>query len=151
MIDGVVVKDLKPIADERGWLMELLRSDDPAFRKFGQVYMTTAYFGVVKGWHYHKIQWDNFACLAGMCKLVLYDDRPQSPTKGQVQEIFVGTHAPKRVTIPPLVWHGFKGISPEPAIMINVPTELYHYSQPDEYRKPWNDPSIPYDWDRENG
>jgi dTDP-4-dehydrorhamnose 3,5-epimerase len=151
MIEGVVVRDLRPIPDERGMLMEILRSDDPAFRKFGQVYITTAYFDVVKAWHYHKIQWDNFACIRGMCKLVLYDDREQSPTRGEVNEFFLGVFQPKRITIPPGVWHGFKGISMEEALMINVPTEVYHYDQPDEYRRPWNDPSIPYDWSRKNG
>ncbi|HEY3226874.1 MAG TPA: WxcM-like domain-containing protein, partial [Planctomycetota bacterium] len=74
IIDGVKVKSLKPIADERGHLMELVRRDDPAFIKFGQVYMTTAFPGVVKGWHYHKAQVDNFACVQGQIKLVLFDD-----------------------------------------------------------------------------
>ena len=84
LIDGAKVKPLKPIADERGHLMELVRRDDPNFIKFGQTYMTTAYPGVVKGWHYHKVQVDNFCCVHGQIKLVLYDDRPQSPTKGVV-------------------------------------------------------------------
>lgn len=151
MIEGVVVRDLKPIPDERGVLMELLRSDDPVFRKFGQAYMTTARFNAVKAWHYHKTQWDNFSSIVGEVKLVLYDDREGSKTRGEVNEFFLGPHSPKRVTIPPGVWHGFKGIGDGQAVMINVPTELYDYKTPDEVRRPWNDPSIPYDWARKNG
>src|SRR5262245_22866795 len=90
LIDGVKIKPLKLIPDERGVLAELVRRDDPMFTKFGQVYMTTAYPGVVKGWHYHKIQIDNFSCVRGMIKLVLYDDREKSSTKGKVNEFFLG-------------------------------------------------------------
>ena len=65
MIDGVIVKPLKVIPDERGWLMEMLRADDPFFQKFGQCYLTVVYPGVVKGWHYHKKQTDHFVCVQG--------------------------------------------------------------------------------------
>ncbi|HZN61017.1 MAG TPA: dTDP-4-dehydrorhamnose 3,5-epimerase family protein [Planctomycetota bacterium] len=151
IIDGCKVKQLKPIADERGHLMELVRRDDPNFIKFGQTYMTTAYPGVVKGWHYHKVQVDNFCCVHGQIKLVLYDDRPNSPTKGVVNEFFLGIRSPISVQVPALVWHGFKCVSVEEAVVINVPTEPYSHASPDEFRKPWNDPGIPYDWDRKNG
>ena len=87
MIDGVQVKPLKPIPDERGRVMELLRSDDGIFRKFGQCYMTTAYPGVVKAWHYHKEQTDNFTIVSGTAKFVLYDRRDGSPTKGKIDEL----------------------------------------------------------------
>lgn len=151
VIDGVKVKPLKLIPDERGTLAELVRRDDPMFTKFGQVYMTTAYPGVVKGWHYHKIQIDNFSCVRGMIKLVLFDDREKSPTKGSVNEYFLGFRNMICVQVPALVWHGFKCVSEEEAIIINVPNEPYLHASPDEYRKPWNDPGIPYNWDRQNG
>jgi len=151
MIDGVKVKEMKPIADERGMVMEILRGDDAIFKKFGQVYMTTAYPSVVKGWHYHKVQSDNFACLKGMVKLVLYDSREKSPTKGKIDEFFIGVRKNILVHIPPGVYHGFKCVGEKEAIMINIPTEVYNHSKPDEYRLPWNDPSIPYNWDRQNG
>ena len=83
MIDGVQVKKLKVIADERGRLMEILRSDDEIFGGFGQVYMTTAYPGVVKAWHYHHEQDDCFTCVKGMMTLVLYDNREGSPGKSR--------------------------------------------------------------------
>lgn len=151
MIDGVQVKDLKPIPDERGMLVELLRCDEPLFKKFGQVYCTTAFPGVVKGWHFHKVQWDHFICVHGTVKLVLYDDREGSKTRGETNEFFLGIRNPKLVAIPPGVLHGFKGVGDHEAIMINVPTEPYKHAQPDEFRRPWDDPGIPYDWARKNG
>jgi dTDP-4-dehydrorhamnose 3,5-epimerase-like enzyme len=86
-IEGVKVKPLRLIPDERGWLLEILRSDDAdLFSQFGQVYVSATYPGVVKAWHYHQIQIDNFACIAGMVKLVLVDTRPDSPTRNAVNE-----------------------------------------------------------------
>ncbi len=139
------------IPDERGRLMEILRADDPFFQKFGQAYITTVYSGVVKGWHFHKVQTDHFACLKGMIKLVLYDNREGSPTKGRVNQFFIGEHNNLLVTIPPGVLHGFKGVSEAEAIVLNLPTEPYNHAAPDEYRLDAHDPSIPYDWARKDG
>ncbi|MGA9110346.1 MAG: dTDP-4-dehydrorhamnose 3,5-epimerase family protein [Smithella sp.] len=151
MIDGVIVKKLKVIPDERGRLMEILRSDDSFFKKFGQVYMTSAYPGVVKGWHYHKKQADNMAVVRGMMKIVLYDSRKKSKTYGEINEIFAGVHNPVLVHIPAFVYHGFKCISEEEAIVINTPTEVYNYKEPDEYRLPAHGSQINYDWERKDG
>lgn len=150
MIKGVKVKKLKVIPDERGRLMEIFRCDDEFFEKFGQVYMTTIYPGVVKAWHYHKKQCDNIACLAGMIKLVLYDNREGSTTKGAVNEFFIGEHNPTLIHIPPLVYHGFKGISETEAIIVNTPTEPYRHQEPDEFRIPPHQNDIPYDWARKD-
>lgn len=151
LIDGVKTKQLKVIADERGWLMEMLRCDDEFYQKFGQVYLTVAYPGVVKGWHYHKIQTDHFVCVKGMIKVVLYDGRDGSPTKGEVNEFFLGDRNPTLVVIPPFVMHGMKGTGTEPALLINVPTEAYNYKEPDEFRVDPHDNDIPYDWSRKDG
>ena len=151
LIRGVRTKSLKVIPDERGRLFEMLRCDDPLFRKFGQVYCTTVNPGVVKGWHYHKKQVDNFVCVSGMIKLVAYDGRPGSPTKGMVNEFFIGAHHPLLVQIPARVLHGFKGISSHEAIVINVPSEPYHHAKPDEYRVHPHDNDVPYDWSRKDG
>lgn len=151
MIKGVLVKKLRVIPDERGRLMEMLRSDDEMFSRFGQVYMTTAYPGVVKGWHYHKKQSDNMAVVRGMMKIVLYDSRDDSPTKGEVNELFAGEHNPILVHIPPLVFHGFKCVSSEEAIVINTTTEKYDYQEPDEFRVDPHTSDIPYNWDRRDG
>lgn len=148
LIDGVKTREIKVNIDDRGRLAEILRSDSDIFIKFGQVYYTTAYPGVVKAWHYHKIQTDHFFCLKGTARLALYDARDGSPTKGLVNEFHLGEHNPQLVVIPNLVYHGFKTISQEEAIMINVPTEPYDHENPDEYRlDPFNN-DIPYDWSK---
>jgi dTDP-4-dehydrorhamnose 3,5-epimerase len=151
LIDGVQVKQLKVIPDERGRLMEMLRADDKLFIKFGQVYMTTVYPGVVKAWHYHKKQHDSFVVVRGMLKLVLFDNRDNSPTKGLINEFFMGDHQQILVQIPPMVYHGFKGISVDETIVINAPTEVYNYAEPDEFRIPAHTKEIPYDWTRQDG
>jgi len=151
MIEGVKVKKLKVIPDERGRLMEMLRADDELFIKFGQVYLTTAYPGVVKGWHYHKKQIDNMVVVKGMMKIVLYDEREGSSTKGEINEFFTGIHNPLLLQIPPLVIHGFKCISEEEAMVINCPTETYNYEDPDEFRIDPHKNGIPYEWERIDG
>ena len=151
MIEGVKTKKLKVIADERGWLMEVLRCDDDIFKKFGQVYITTAYPGVVKGWHYHKKQTDNFTCIHGMMKVALYDAREKSPTFKEINEFFIGEKNPLLITVPPLIYHGFKAIGTETAYFMSIPTEPYNYKKPDEYRLPPDTCDIPYDWILEPG
>ena len=151
MIDGVIVKKLKLIPDERGYLMEMLRADDPFFQKFGQVYLTVAYPGVVKGWHYHKVQTDHFVGVSGMVKVVLYDNRKESKTYGEVNEFFMGELNPMLLVIPPMVAHGMKGTGTKPGMIVNCPTEVYNYDDPDEHRIDPHDNDIPYDWARKDG
>jgi dTDP-4-dehydrorhamnose 3,5-epimerase len=146
MIEGVVTKQLRQVVDERGWLIEILRSDWKLFQKFGQVYVTAAYPQVVKAWHMHKKQTDNITCIKGMIKLALYDGRSNSKTKDEINEFVIGERNLVLVQVPPQVWHGFKTISKEPALVLNVPTELYNYNEPDEYRLPPDTSKIPYDW-----
>lgn len=146
MIAGVRVKKLKVIPDERGRLMEILRRDDEAFERFGQVYMTTAKPGVVKAWHYHRKQNDNFTCVHGKIRLALYDARKGSRTRGEVNEFFLSLDEPILVTIPKMVYHGFKGVSDREAVVINTPTRPYDYARPDEFRVDAYDNDIPYDW-----
>ena len=151
LIEGVKVKQLKVIADERGFLMEMLRSDEEIFERFGQSYVTACYPGVVKGWHYHKVQTDHFVVVKGTAKVVCYDDREGSPTKGKVNEFFPGERNPMLIKIPPLIVHGFKAVGHEPVYVVNFPTEPYHYDKPDEYRIPWDTKDIPYSWDVKMG
>jgi dTDP-4-dehydrorhamnose 3,5-epimerase len=146
MISGVKVKKHKIIPDERGRLMEILRSDEDIFQKFGQVYMTTAKPGVVKAWHYHKKQDDNFTCVHGAMRLALYDAREGSPTKGEVNDFVISLDDPMLVTIPKGVYHGFKAVSDCEAIVINTPTLPYDRKNPDEYRLDAYENDIPYDW-----
>ncbi|TRZ48003.1 MAG: dTDP-4-dehydrorhamnose 3,5-epimerase [Dehalococcoidia bacterium] len=149
MIDGVKIKPLKKIADERGMVMHMLRCDDPDFEKFGEIYFSVVYPEVVKGWHNHKEMTQNYAVVSGMMKLVLYDEREGSPTKGELQEIFMGEDNYVLVKIPPRVWNGFKGMGIKPAIVANCAT-IPH--DPDEISRldPF-DNHIPYDWSLRHG
>jgi len=150
LIEGVKIKKLKVIPDERGLLMEILRSDDDVFEKFGQAYLTTVYPGVVKAWHSHRFQNDNIAVVKGMIKLALCDLREGSKTYNLINEFFIGEHNPLLVHIPAGIYHGFKGISEEEALVINIPTNTYNYKDPDELRLPFDTDKIPYNWDRRN-
>ena len=146
LIEGVVTRQLKLVSDERGWLMEILRSDWKYFEVFGQAYVTAAYPQVVKAWHMHKRQTDNIACVKGMIKLVLYDSRKNTKTKGEINEFVIGEKNPILVKVPPKIWHGFKNISKETSIVMNIPNNLYNYRKPDEHRLPPDTEEISYDW-----
>ncbi|ARJ66527.1 dTDP-4-dehydrorhamnose 3,5-epimerase [Magnetospirillum sp. ME-1] len=144
MIDGVVITPLKQIVDERGKVMHMLRSDSPVFRSFGEIYFSTVHPGAIKGWHVHTRMVLNYAVPHGQIKFVLYDDRAGSPTKGEVQEIFLGPDNYCLVTVPPLVWNGFKGFGTETALVANCASIPHDPTEID--RKDPFDPSIPYDW-----
>jgi len=146
MIDGVRVKTLKTIADERGWLFEILRRDDEIFREFGQIYLTAVYPGVVKAWHCHAGQTDSFTVVSGMAKLALADLREDSRTHGDINEFFIGDQNRILVQIPPGVYHGLMGISPQPALALNCPDRPYDHGNPDEIRLPHDTDAIDYDW-----
>ncbi len=144
MINGVLVHPLRRLPDERGAVMHMLRADDPHFERFGEIYFSVVYPGVVKGWHLHERMTLNYAVVTGVIKLVLYDDRADSATRGEFQELFVGESNYVLVRVPPRVWNGFKGIGVKPAIVANCATIPY---DPDEItRLDPKDPRIPYDW-----
>jgi dTDP-4-dehydrorhamnose 3,5-epimerase len=144
MINGVHIKSLIRIPDERGCIMHMLRADDPEFDCFGEIYFSTVHPGVIKGWHRHREMTLNYAVVTGTIKLVLYDDREGSGTKGEIQEIFLGDENYSLVKIPPGIWNGFKGIGTKTAIVANCASLAHH---PDEIER--LDPlteQIPYDW-----
>ena len=147
MIQGVEIKQLARHADERGFLMELLRSDDPVFTKFGQCYVSMNYPGVIRAWHWHKKQDDFFVVVKGMIKVGLYDLREGSPTQGETAELYLGDNNNIVVKIPVGVVHGYKTVGTEPSLLINFPSEVYNPQEPDEYRLPWDTDQIPFDWD----
>lgn len=144
MIDGVIVTPLKQILDERGKVMHMLRADSPLFRQFGEIYFSSVYPGAIKAWHIHKEMTLNYAVPHGRIKFVLYDDRPTSSTCGELQEFFLGPDNYCLVTVPPMIWNGFKGVGVETAIVANC-ASLPH-SPGEIERKLAFDPSIPYDW-----
>jgi dTDP-4-dehydrorhamnose 3,5-epimerase len=143
-IDGVGVVELRRIPDERGTIYHMLRADDPHFIAFGEIYFSTVYPNVVKGWHKHREQTLNYACIFGRIKLVLYDDRPTSSTTGTVQELFLGPDHYALVTIPPGIWTGFKGMTGPYAIVANCCTHP-HDPALTERVDPF-DNNIPYQW-----
>ncbi len=151
MIEGIKIKKLKVIPDERGRLMEILRHDDADYEKFGQVYITTTYPGVIKAWHLHRKQSDHICCIQGMIKLAVYDARENSSTYKEVDHFYLGIHDPKLIRIPAGVYHGWMCISPDEAVIINIPTEAYDYKNPDEERLDPHDINIPFDWRRKDG
>jgi dTDP-4-dehydrorhamnose 3,5-epimerase len=144
MIDGVLVVPLRQIPDERGKIMHMLRCDAPHFEKFGEVYFSVAYPGVIKGWHLHRRMTLNYAVVSGMIKLVLYDSREDSPTRGELVELFIGEDNYALVKIPPGVTNGYKTIGVKPALLANCATEPH---DPEEMVRidPFS-PDIPYDW-----
>jgi dTDP-4-dehydrorhamnose 3,5-epimerase len=148
-IDGVLVQPLRIIPDERGRVMHMLRAGDPWFKGFGEIYFSTVYPGVVKGWHLHKKMVLNYAVPMGRIKFVLFDPREGSPTRGRIQELFLGPDQYCLVQVPAGVWNGFKGVGTEPALIANCAT-LAH--DPDEIVR--MDPhrnDIPYDWSLKHG
>jgi dTDP-4-dehydrorhamnose 3,5-epimerase len=144
LIHDVIVTPLRQIVDERGKVMHMLRADAPYFRGFGEIYFSAVHPGAIKGWHIHRRMTLNYAVPHGHIKFVLYDDRAGSPTRGEVQEIFMGPDNYCLVTVPPLVWNGFKGIGTETAIVANC-ASIAHDPEEIERKDPF-DPSIPYDW-----
>ena len=143
MIDGVIIKDLKVIKDERGGLFEILRSDSEGFLPFGQAYITIASVGIVKAWHYHKNQTDRWIVVKGIARVMLVDTRHKSPTDGEYIDQNFSEHNPQLLIIPERVIHGFENISNNSDCWImNIPDKLFNYKKPDEYRLPFNDPCI---------
>lgn len=149
MINGVVIVTLTQIPDERGKVMHMLREDDEWFERFGEIYFSVVYPGVVKGWHLHKKMVLNYAVVSGMIKLVLFDGRNNSPTYKEIQEIFVGQDNYVLVKVPAGVTNGFKGLGTVPAVVANCASIPHH---PDEIIRidPFKN-DIPYDWGVRNG
>jgi dTDP-4-dehydrorhamnose 3,5-epimerase len=148
MIEGVSIKPLRQILDERGKIMHMLRCDDAVYQQFGEIYFSCVHRGAIKAWHIHKEMTLNYAVPFGKVKLVLYDDRRASPTNGQLMELFLGPDNYQLLTVPPLVWNGFKGIADD-SIVANCAT-LPHAPGEIDRLSPF-DPHIPYDWAIKHG
>jgi dTDP-4-dehydrorhamnose 3,5-epimerase len=148
-IDGVIITPKMKIFDDRGAIFHMLREDEPVFQRFGEIYFSQIYAGVVKAFHFHTSMTLNYYLISGQVRLVLIDDRAESPTRGYYQEIFLHPEAPKLVTIPPKVWNGFKGLGTGPSLVANCSTEAH---RKDEISYcPHDDPAFGYDWSQRNG
>jgi len=148
MIDGVQIIPLRRIPDERGTIFHMMKVTDPHFQQFGEIYFSSIYKGVIKGWHLHKEMTLNYACVQGRIKLVIYDDREGSATRGELMEIFLGPDNYSLVIIPPDVWNGFKGMSDPHALVANCCTHPHDPSRSSRM-DPFDNP-IDYDWDVRN-
>ena len=146
MIEGVKLRPLVKHMDDRGYLMEVLRDDDPEFTCFGQVYVSVCLPGIVKAWHAHRIQTDHLCIIHGLGKIGLYDGRKDSPTYRQTQTVVTGELNSQLVQIPPLVWHGYMGLGNEPVYIMNVPTQHYNRQEPDELRVDPFENDFGYEW-----
>jgi dTDP-4-dehydrorhamnose 3,5-epimerase len=144
MIDGVQLTPLKQFLDGRGKVMRMIRSTDPHFKVFGEIYFSTIYPGAIKGWHLHKTKTINIAVPLGVVKAVTYDARLDSPTKGEILEVFLGPENYQLLTVPPMIWYGFQGIGTDTSIIANCATEPHALTET-ERRDPFS-PDIPYKW-----
>lgn len=145
LIKGVKIKKLQYNCDDRGRLIEIMKCNWPEFQKFGQVYMTTVYPGIIKAWHKHKIQTDNFVCIKGMAKVVLIDKGA-----GILNEFVIGEHNPQLIQIPPGIYHGFTCVGNKECMIINCCTEAYNPKEPDEYREDIEHFKLYYTWEVKN-
>lgn len=147
-IEGVKVIPLKKIPDERGTIFHMLRESDPHYIKFGEIYFSSVHPGAIKGWHRHTPATLNYACVVGNIKLVMYDEREGSPTKGELMQVFIGEDNYCLVQIPPMVWNGFKAIGNKTALVANCCTNFHG-----DFKSERLDPiksHIPYDWEMKN-
>lgn len=147
-IEGVKVHPLRRIPDERGTIFHMMRTTDPWFDRFGEIYFSTVYPGVIKGWHKHREMTLNYACMHGRVKCALYDDREGSPTRGGLMEVYLGPDSYHLLVIPPGVWNGFKGMSDPMALVANCCTHSHDPSR-SERLDPFSE-TIPYDWATKN-
>ena len=149
MIEGIKIIPLRKIPDERGCVFHMLRNDAEHFEKFGEIYFSAVYPGVVKAWHKHRKMALNYCVVVGMIKLVLFDDRKDSPSRGEIMELFIGEQNYQLVQVPTFVWNGFKGVGDKMAIVANCAT-VPHDSE-EMVRKDPHSCEIPYDWSRKDG
>lgn len=146
-IDGVKVIPLRRIPDERGTVMHMLRSDDPHFQGFGEIYFSTVYRDAIKGWHRHAEMALHYACIVGRVKCVVHDDRPDSPTRGHTMEVFLGPDSYNLLVVPPRTWNGFKGLV-DLSMVANACTHPHDPAR-SERLDPYSNP-IPYRWERQD-
>lgn len=145
-IEGVIVTPLKIISDDRGAVLHMLRNDSEGYSKFGECYFSEVMPHKIKAWKRHTIQTQNFSVPIGMMRVVIFDDRPDSPSHSRIMEVDLGRpHAYNRITIPPLLWYGFRCISKETALLINCAD--YPHDKAESETIDLYDPLIPYSWE----
>ena len=146
-IEGVVITELKIIRDERGQVMHMMRNDSDVFKSFGEIYFSTIFEDKIKAWHLHKEATLNYACISGEVRLVLYDDREESKSKGEYEDIILSPKKYFLITIPPNIWNGFKGLAKGESIIancLNLPHNEKEMVREDHFNKKFQ-----YDWNKD--
>ena len=144
MIEGIQIIKKKVISDDRGKILHMLRSDEKNFTKFGEIYFSYAYPKKIKAWHLHKKMTLNYVAAFGKIKIVLYDDRAESKTKEEIQEIFLSNENHELISIPPMIWNGFASADDNVAVLANC-SDIPH-DKSEIVRLNFDDPKFPYDW-----
>ena len=159
MLPGIRSLDVKKLPDERGFFAEIMRKDWTEFLDGDEILQTNlsySYPGMIRAWHRHRRgQVDYFVVLKGAMKICAYDDDPASPTKGQLDEVIASGERLQVIRVPGKFWHGTKTVSSEPSLTVYMVSRMYDAANPDEDRRPWNDPTVldpklkvPFDWNR---
>jgi dTDP-4-dehydrorhamnose 3,5-epimerase len=146
-IDGVLLHEVRNVLKDNGWITELYRGDwalDAG--PVDQVFQVTLEPGGVSAWHCHRHTTDRLFVTSGTVKVVLYDHREDSPTRGTISVYRLGERRPGLLLVPPEVWHGVQNVGSEKASMVNLVDRAYAYESPDHWRVPSDHPGIPYSW-----
>jgi len=147
VIDGVSVREVRHVPRDHGVITEIFRPEwDPTGLPVVQVYQSRLFAGALGAWSCHARSTDRLFVNQGQVKVVLYDGRDGSRTKGRLMELHAGDARPSLIVIPPGIWHGLQCLGNTDALVLNCPTEAYNYTDPDHYRLPWDTPEIPYVW-----
>ncbi len=148
MIDGVTLTEARPVITGYGYLVEMFRGEWSAANRVDQIFMSSLVPGAVSAWHAHALTTDRFFVVAGFARIVLYDHREDSPTRGVINELRLGSVRPGLLVVPPRVWHGVQCIGPESAIVVNAVDRAYEYDAPDHWRIPPDSGAIPFSFQR---
>jgi dTDP-4-dehydrorhamnose 3,5-epimerase len=146
-IDGVVIREVLHVPRDHGVITEMFRPEwDPTGLPVVHIYQSRLFPGAIGAWSCHASSVDRLFVNQGHLKLVLFDDRDASPTKGRIAEVWIGDTRPAFVVLPAGVWHGIQNLGSSDALMLNYPTNAYNYEDPDHWRLPYDTPEIPYTW-----
>jgi dTDP-4-dehydrorhamnose 3,5-epimerase len=145
MIDGLNIMPLKVITDERGKIMKMADSNSALFEKFGEIYFSFINPGIIKGWKKHQAAIQLFSVPIGTIKFVIYDDRPDSPTKNELQEIECGEDNYQLIKMPANVWYSWKTTSTFPAMIASLTSEPHNPTEATSAEIN-NNSIIPYQW-----
>lgn len=145
LIDGIQIKEVRPVMTGYGHLTEVLRGEwIPGNAHVDQIFVSTLLPGGLSAWHAHEKSTDRLFVVAGHMRMVFYDARENSPTRGLINEFRSGVQRPMLIVVPPRVWHGVQNYGNTPAVLLNAVDKAYSYENPDHWRVPPDSESVPY-------